>query len=167
MFTMQRAARAVAVVCLSIATVFGATGTAAAGPASNEKLLGMLSGGYTAADCTPSEQYPEDPFRARFGCGANSQPGGPRSAIYSLYGAGFEVTEAFQAVAGSGSPLACPGQVDPGPIGWQNGLVVCTTARGPSEGAPTLTWTKSADLLLVSVTGSDIASLYAWWLTAR
>jgi hypothetical protein len=167
MFTMLRTVRAVAVVCLSAATVFGSTGTAAAGPSSNEKLLGLLSAGYTPADCTPSDQYPEDPFRARFGCGANGQPGGPRSAIYSLYGTGLDLTEAFQRYASSGSPLPCPGQVDPGPIGWQNGLVVCTTARGPSDGAPTLSWTKSADLLAVSATGTDIASLYSWWLTAR
>lgn len=167
MFTLLRAARAGAVVCLSAATIFGSSATAAAGPI-NDKLLGMLSAGYTPADCTLAEPPAEaDPYRSRFNCGPNAQPGGPRSAVYSLYGAGYEVTEALQAVAASGSPLACPGQVDPGAIGWQNGLVVCTTGRGPSEGAPTLTWTKSADLLLVSATGTDIASLYAWWLTAR
>ena len=31
--------------------------------------------GYTPADCQASEQYPEDPFLVRLGCGPNSQPG--------------------------------------------------------------------------------------------
>ncbi len=30
-----------------------------------------------------------------------------------------------------------------------------------------LTWTKDADLVVVNAEGPDLASLYAWWLTAR
>jgi hypothetical protein len=120
MFTLIRAARSVAVVCLSAATFFAAstTTTAAAVPTSNDKLLAMLSGGYTPADCTVSNRDP-DPFRARLGCGPNTQPGGPRSAIYSLYATGADLTEALQSYASSGSPIACPGQVDPASIGWE------------------------------------------------
>jgi len=163
MSTLSRAATAAAVVSLSAATVFGSSATASAGPI-NDKLLSLLSAGYTPAACTlaepPSEQ---DPYRSRFNCGPNAMPGGPRSAVYSLYGSGAELTEALQAYSYAGAPLACPGQVDPGPIGWQNGLVVCTT----TEGTPTLTWTKPTELLAVSASGPDIASLYAWWLTVR
>ena len=46
-------------------------------------------------------------------------------------------------------------------------MMVCSTARGPDEGAPMLSWTKTVDLLVVSARGRDLASLYAWWLTAR
>ena len=46
--------------------------------------------------------------------------------------------------------------------------VMCNLYQQPDEGAPILTWTKNADLLVVTAKpkGRDLAALYAWWLTA-
>jgi hypothetical protein len=171
MFTLIRAARAITIVCLSAVTLFGVSATATADPADNQanddKLFALISRGYTPADCQASKPYPQDPFLARLGCGPNSQPGGPVGAIYSLYASTADLNNTFDNYVNSGAPLACPGTTDPGPTAWQSGMVVCSTARGPSEGAPMLSWTKAGDLLVVSAMGSDLDSLYAWWLTAR
>jgi hypothetical protein len=35
------------------------------------------------------------------------------------------------------------------------------------ESQSTVTWTKDADLMVVNTVGPDVASLYAWWLSAR
>jgi hypothetical protein len=37
----------------------------------------------------------------------------------------------------------------------------------PHTSQSMLTWTKDADLVVVNAEGADLASLYAWWLTAR
>lgn len=132
----------------------------------NDELSQMLSGGYTLADCRASQPYPQDPFLARLGCGPNSEAGGPTGAIYSLYGTAADLNKTFAIYAHSGAALACPGAADPGPTAWPGGMVVCSAARGPNEGAPMLSWTRDADLLAVSASGSDLASLYAWWLAA-
>ena len=172
MSTLMRAARAVNLVCLSAAILFGVSATATADPtdnqANNDKLFAMLSGGYTPTDCQASRQYPEDPFLARLGCGPNNQPGGPLRAVYSVYGSVADLDEAFNLIVGSGDPVPCPGTTDPGPIAWQGGIVLCATSHTQVDaGVPMLAWTKGADLLVVNVTGRDVAALYAWWLTAR
>ncbi len=163
MSTLSRAARAT-ILCLSAVILFGVSATATADPtddqANNDKLFALLSGGYTPADCQAGKQYPQDPFLARLGCGPNSQPGGPAGAIYSLYGNAADLNKTFNIYVNSGTPLACPGATSPGPVPWQGGSVVCTTARGPDDGAPMLSWTKTADLLVVSARGRDLASVY-------
>jgi hypothetical protein len=170
MFTMGAATRAIAAVFSSAAMLFVAMTTATADKGSQadiDKLISLLSGGYIPTDCIVGNQYPQDPFLARLGCGENSRPGGPRGAIYSLYGGGADLYDAFGHYVHSGSPLTCPGQSAPGPIPWEGGMVVCTTARGPDDGAPTLSWTNAANLMAATATGRDLASVYAWWLTAR
>ena len=37
----------------------------------------------------------------------------------------------------------------------------------PQQSQFMLTWTNDADLLVVNAEGPDLASLYAWWLSAR
>ncbi|MGZ5362991.1 MAG: hypothetical protein ACXWD8_01410 [Mycobacterium sp.] len=44
---------------------------------------------------------------------------------------------------------------------------MCTTAGGPRQGAATVSWTKTTDLLVGSAMGNDLADLYTWWLGAR
>jgi serine/threonine-protein kinase len=162
-------AQAIAVCCLFTAVLFGGSAPAAADPttdrAHNDELAGLIPAG--SADCQVGQQYPEDPFLARLGCGQNSQPGGPYGAVYSLYGSPADMDAAFGRLAGSGSPVACPGAADAQPVSWGGGMVVCTTARGPREGAPTVSWTKASNLFVGSASGGDLDSLYAWWLGAR
>ena len=155
-------------VCLSAVTLFGTSATATADPTDNQansdKLFALLSGGYTAADCQAGKQYPEDPFLARLGCGRNSQPGGPNAATYSLYGNVADLNKAFGLY---GAAIPCPGTTDPGPTAWQGGTVKCGHDFYPHTSLYMLTWTKDADLVVVNAEGPDLASLYAWWLSAR
>jgi serine/threonine-protein kinase len=167
MFTVQ-GAKAMIAVCVSVVAFFGASATAAADPAdnqaNNDKLLALLSGGYTAADCQAGKQYPEDPFLARLGCGRNNQPGGPNAAIYSLYGNIADLNKTFNLY---GASIPCPGTTDPGPSAWQGGMVKCGHGFYPHASQSMLTWTRDADLVVVNAEGPDLASLYAWWLPAR
>ena len=160
-----RTSRAIAVGCSSAAALLGVSATAAADPTSDDRLAGLIPAG--SADCQVSQPYPEDPFLARLGCGQNSRPGGPYSAVYSLYGSPADADTAFSRLAGSGDPVACPGAAGAEAVSWGGGMVVCTTASGPRQGAPTVSWTKAADSFVGSATGNDLAALYAWWQAAR
>ena len=168
MFTFVQGARAMTAVCVFVVTFFGTAATAAADPAdnqaNNDKLFALLSGGYAAADCQAGKQYPEDPFLARLGCGRNSQPGGPNAATYSLYGNSADLNKAFNLY---GPSIPCLGTTDPGPGAWQGGMVKCGHDFYPHTSQSMLTWTRDADLVVVNVEGPDLASLYAWWLSAR
>jgi hypothetical protein len=77
-----------------------------------------------------------DFISAKFGCGPNSQPGGPLGAIYTLYGNAADLNSAFDRQVHSYVSVPCPGTTDPGPIAWQGGMVLCTTSRGHEEGEP-------------------------------
>lgn len=153
--------------------LFGVSATAIADPtdkANTDKLFALLSAGYTPADCQAGKPYPEDPFLARLGCGRNGQPDGPVSAIYSLYANPADLNKTFNSYVNSGTPVPCPGTTDPSPMPWQAGMVLCATSnQRPDQGAPVLTWTKDADLLVVTAKpkSRDLAALYGWWLTAR
>ena len=168
MLTFVQGAKAVTAACVCAVSFFGASATATADPAdnqaNNDKLFAQLSGGYTPADCQTGKQYAEDPFLARLGCGRNSRPGGPNAATYSLYANVADLKKAFSLY---GAPIPCPGTTDPGPIAWQGGMVKCAHDFYPHVSLSMLTWTKDADLMVVNVEGADLASLYAWWLSAR
>jgi hypothetical protein len=168
MFTFVQSARAITAACVSLVTFSGTSATASADPtdnqANNDKLFALLSGGYTPADCHAGKQYPEDPFLARLGCGRNSQPCGPSAATYSLYGNIANLNKTFNLY---GASIPCPGTSDPRPVAWQGGMVKCGHDIYPQQSQSMLTWTKDADLLVVNAEGPDLASLHAWWLTAR
>ncbi|MFI5510027.1 hypothetical protein ACIA48_21380 [Mycobacterium sp. NPDC051804] len=166
MSTLIRAARAATISCLAVVMLVGVSPTATADPAdnqaNNDKLFGLLSGGYTPADCQASKQYAEDPFLARLGCGPNSREGGPTGATYSLYGSLDDLNSVFSRKLGD--PIACSEGTGPGPVAWDGGMVVCSYN---SRSGNALMWTKTADLLVVVASGRDTASLYDWWLSAR
>ncbi|MDT5260747.1 MAG: hypothetical protein QOD10_5827 [Mycobacterium sp.] len=168
MFTFVQGARAMTAACVSVVAFVGIPATATADPTenqvNNDKLFVLLSGGYTRADCQAGKQYPEDPFLARLGCGRNNRPGGPNAATYSLYGNIADLNTTF---AHYGASIPCPGTTDPGPIAWQGGLVKCAHDFYPHQSQSMVTWTKDADLVVVNAEGPDLASLYAWWLSAR
>jgi hypothetical protein len=144
MFTFVQGARSMTTVCLCAVAFFGASVTATADPAdsqgNNDKLFALLSGGYTRGG------------------------GGPNAATYSLYGNIADLNKAFNIY---GSAIPCPGTTDPGPVAWQGGRVKCGHDFYPHTSLSMLTWTRDADLVVVNVEGADLASLYAWWLSAR
>lgn len=159
------AARVLAIACLLVASLIAGSTTATAEPddqANNDKLFAMLSGGYTPADCQAGKQYAEDPFLARLGCGPNGQPGGPRGATYSLYANANDMNNAFNKRLGD--PIACSETTGAGPVAWPGGMVQCSYN---SRAGTALSWTRDADLLVGVVSGTDVGSLYNWWLTAR
>lgn len=159
------AARTLATACLLAVTLISAPATASADPdnqAANDRLFAMLSGGYTPADCQAGKQYAEDPFLARLGCGPNSQEGGPTGATFSLYGSAADMDAVFSKRLGD--PIACSDTTGPGPVAWPGGMVECSYN---SRAGTALKWTRAADLLVVVASGTDVASLYNWWLTAR
>jgi serine/threonine-protein kinase len=166
MFTFVQMARAMTAACVSVVSFIGVSATASADPtdtqANNDKLFALLSGGYTPADCKAGKQYPQDPFLARLGCGR--KPGGPNAVTYSLYGNIADLNKTFNLY---GASIPCPGTTDPGPIAWQGGKMKCGHDFYPQQSQPMLTWTRDADLVVVNAEGPDLASLYAWWLTAR
>jgi hypothetical protein len=159
MFTFVEGVRVMTAVCVSVVTFFGISATATADPpdnqANNDKLFALLSGGYTPADCQAGRG---------FGCGRNSQPGGPNAVTYSLYGNTADVNKTFNLY---GASIPCPGTTDPGPTAWPGGTMKCGHDFYPHTSQSMLTWTKDADLVVVNAEGPDLASLYAWWLTAR
>jgi hypothetical protein len=159
------AAKTLAIAGLLIVTIIHGPTTARADPdnqVNNDKLFAMLSGGYTPADCQASKQYPEDPFLARLGCGPNGQEGGPTGATFSLYATDADMNAAFNRRLGD--PIACSETTGPGPVSWSVGMVQCSHN---SRAGTALSWTRNADLLVGVVSGSDVGSLYNWWLTAR
>ena len=169
MFELMQTARAIAIGCISAATLLGFSATAAADPtdtdASNEKLAGLIPPG--SGDCQVSKQYPEDPFLARLGCGQRSQPGGPHGATYSLYGSPADVDTTFGRLAGSGNPVPCPGAAGPEPVSWGGGMVVCTTAAARSRARRLCRGPRPRICLSGSAMGNDLAALYTWWVAAR
>jgi hypothetical protein len=171
MFTLIRAARAMAIGCLCGVTFFAVAVSANADPtdnqANNDKLFGLLSGGYSANECHAGNLNPADPFLSRISCGPSSRPGGPTGATYSLYGNTADLNKTFNVYVNSGAALLCPGTTNPGPTAWQGGMVYCATAPYPSGNAHMVAWTKTADLMVASVTARDLDPLYAWWFTAR
>ena len=165
MFESTQISRAVAVGCLSAVTLIGASATAAADSPDDETLAGLVPAG--SGDCQVSNLYPEDPFIARVGCGQNGAPGGPYSAVYSLYGNPAGVDATFGRLAATGDPVPCPGATGPEPTAWGGGMVACAVATGPRQGASTVSWTKAGDVFVGSATGNDLDALYTWWLGAR
>lgn len=171
MGTARFVAKATTVVCLSTTPLLGLTGTAAAepaDPANNDRVFALLPGGYPPGECSASDLYAEDPFIARVGCGPNTDPGGPVGATYSLYANPGDLDVVFNQAASSGDPTACPGASAAGPAAWPGGMVACTILNGgPGHGSPMVSWTNAADALMVAARGTDLGSLYSWWLTAR
>jgi hypothetical protein len=161
-----RHAFSAAALCLLAATTFGLSAPANAeprdaDPANNGKLLAIVAPGLT--ECVVSKLY--DAAIARVGC-SKSPPGGPTAVIYSLYANADDMNKAFDSLTRSSDPVPCLGSIDSAPTAWNGGMVWCGTFRGPSQGAPTVVWTRTADLVVASAGGRDPVELYGWWLTA-
>ncbi|MGD9620652.1 MAG: protein kinase [Mycolicibacterium sp.] len=141
--------------------------SATAEPAARARLNRILPPGYPPGACTPADAVPPG-AAAVASCAANTDPGGPVSATYTLALDDKARSSAFDQIVGESTTVVCPGRIQsPGP--WRRrsnpdtavGMLYC----GVRDGSAVLAWTTDADLLL-AVTRSpqhDLPTLYRWW----
>ncbi|MFI5511218.1 hypothetical protein ACIA48_27480 [Mycobacterium sp. NPDC051804] len=134
-----RTSRAIAVGCLSAATLLGVSATAAADPTSDDKLAVLIPAG--SADCQVSQPYSEDP----------SSPD---------LAAARTVNRAARTAPSTRCTEAPPTWIRPS-ADWLAAVVPSHALERPAW------WTKTADSFVGSATGSDLTALYTWWLGAR
>ncbi|AGB27011.1 hypothetical protein Mycsm_06908 (plasmid) [Mycobacterium sp. JS623] len=152
------------------------TGSVSNGPhprddAAETKLRTLLPTGYGPSACTAVD--PEGNATATIRCTANTDPGGPQSATFSLFGDAAALRAAFTKATADNSVVVCPGNIQsPGP--WRRnsapqqsaGDLLCAldTSR-----TPIMAWTSTRDLLLAEITGdlptTSLSGLYSWWTT--
>jgi hypothetical protein len=148
---------------------FACLGTAAAAadptPTPTNILTAALSKGYNASNCKPAQA---GGALAAIDCGQNGDDSGPASASYLLFGSAGDLTNTFNATAGSITQGNC-GQVK-SPTTWRqnsgaepSGQVVCGTAGGQAE----VLWSTNARGVLSIIRASDgnTGALYTWWVT--
>jgi hypothetical protein len=148
-------------------TPASATPDSTAGSADQQTLMGMLSQGYSSANCTPVAV--SGSRRASVKCEHNSDPGGPTDAFFTLYSDPGAMAADFSDDISYDELSACPGIPEPSPTKWHyhsSGEVAGSLSCGTFGGAfAEVEWTSDADLLLASASGPDIAALYEWWTT--
>lgn len=140
---------------------------ATAEPAARARLNQILPPGYPPGACTPQDAAPTG-AGAVASCAANTDPGGPASATYTLARDDTALSAAFDEVVAESTTVVCPGRIQsPGP--WRRrsnldtpvGMLYC----GIRDGSAVLAWTTD-DNLLLGVTHSpqhDLPALYRWW----
>jgi serine/threonine kinase PknH len=136
-------------------------------PSPVDKLYGVLPPGYNSTLCTPSAT-PVPQALATVDCNQLDVAGGPSSAHFSLFPDANSLASQFQDVVNDDAVSPCPGSID-SPFAWHNdatpafsaGSLVC----GSHNDVANLAWTKNDVLLLGSVEGPDLDSLYGWWLS--
>ena len=140
------------------ATPASATPDPAAGSADLQTLMGMLSQGYSSANCTPVDV--SGSRLAAVKCGHSS-------AFFSLYSDPGVMAADFSDDISYDTLSACPGIPDPSPTTWHyhssdqvGGSLACGSFGGAFQ---EVEWTRDANLLLASASGPDIVALYRWW----
>ena len=134
----------------------------------DDRLRGILPRGYPAGAC--ESVVPPQGASAQIRCEANTDPGGPLSATYTLAvdEDGLEVL--FADVLDGLAVVDCPGNIQsPGP--WRRNAtpqqVAGTLVCGFDDSTSTVAWTTDAQLLLSEVQsgpqGPNMVQLYAWW----
>ena len=141
------------------------TASASAFNPGEQRIVGLLPPGYTAAACARAT----DPFPnavASLDCSQNSGSPNPTYARFTLYDDLDALTDDFQETADGMALSACPGGNPWGPGTWTlgsnavGGQIVCGTVGD----RPNIAWTRDAQLLLATVNGgADLGSLYQWW----
>lgn len=136
-------------------------------------LRDLLPGGYSTDTCQGVDR---GAALAAVSCGPNSQPGGPTSAIYQVFGDADSLQKAFSAVVNGvdWTAAACPGATSARPVplrrsdGTAFGSLACGRARTfQSERDGAVVWTRDADNFLgvawVGYQGQSYpASLVEW-----
>jgi hypothetical protein len=162
MSPLTRAARLIAIAACSGIAVLGSTANAAASP--SDTLMGMLPQGFSSANC---QEAPKKTALAKVTCNQSSDPAGPTAAVFALYGNLDDLAAGFHDTADKGAvATSCPGgQPSPGTwsfasSGQPGGQAECAT----TDTVPTIIWTDNARLMAVGIIGSDMTSLYQWWI---
>lgn len=132
------------------------------------RLQVLLPPGYPPDACQPVPS-PNDAL-AQLDCGQNTDPDGPTSATYTLFGDKAALDAAFNAAMATAQRVDCPNRIQsPGP--WRrnatpdeiSGVLFC----GLKEGRPTVAWSDDTKLVLSVVRsgpdGPTFPALYAWW----
>lgn len=152
----------------SAAQESAAPATSEPDPAAEQRLLGMLPGGYDEGACEPVAA-PEGAV-ARVSCEANTDPGGPASATYTLARDAGALESTFDAIVAESSMVNCPGNIQsPGP--WRRNAtpdqVSGTLYCGLQGNVPVVGWTDDEELFVAEVhadpQGPNLAQLYTWW----
>ncbi|MCB0939165.1 MAG: hypothetical protein KDB72_02880 [Mycobacterium sp.] len=136
--------------------------------APSEQVLRLLPVGYPEKACTPEVAVPFGALGA-VTCGVNTDPGGPRSARYTLLADLPALQAQFTEITSTTRQQICPGNIQsPGP--WRHnatpdqvaGQLYCGTR---DDGTPIIAWTDDARLLLSVVdaaAGGEVAA-FKWW----
>lgn len=133
-----------------------------------QRLQRMLPRGYPDGACAPIE--PPEGLLAQVDCDANTDPGGPQSATYTLSGDKTSLEAAFNTLISAATRVNCPGNIQsPGP--WRRNATPDRTSGqlfcGLRDGRPSVVWTDEARLMVSAVRagpqGPTFPQLYAWW----
>lgn len=142
--------------------------TATADPNSSA-LAGMLSKGYSTSNCQPGDLDQDDRSKgilAGYECQQNTLSGGPTKGAYVLFDNPSDTSKGFQELKGDLSVVPCASD-DPDTWHYTSspdtpaGKVACGTGNKGSG----VIWTNDKNHMVGAVLGSDIKSLYQWWLT--
>jgi serine/threonine-protein kinase len=136
-------------------------------PASVNKLMTLLSKGYTGADCKPVNTGDHRAI-AKISCGPNHDPGGPAAEEWYLYSSVADMNAAFQDDIAANTVLPFP-DGKKGPAAWSYSQSPNVTA-GQSmvlkwpNGAINLEWTRESAMSIgTAVPAGDMAGLVKWW----
>ncbi|MBV9516403.1 MAG: protein kinase [Mycobacteriaceae bacterium] len=142
------------------------TSSSASDPES--KLMAELPRGYSSAACSkPTE--PLTNSLATLDCEQNSEPGGPKSGVYALYGNPSDLQTGFNnAVHMNNQQLVvCPGGSNSAPTTWNRksnpDLALGSVACGHWRDQYTVIWTVDSTLVLGIAAGDNLNDTYHWW----
>lgn len=140
------------------------TPSATADPQAGRDLQRSLPKGYPAGACEPDAT--PDGALAAVSCGANTDPGGPRAATYTLFGDDVALDQALAGVVAEVRTVICPGNIQsPGP--WRRNAtpekVSGTLFCGQDGDRAIVAWTDVEKQTLNRVEGQDLPALYTWW----
>jgi serine/threonine kinase PknH len=136
--------------------------------AARDTLRGLLPAGYPDAACEPVAT-PKGAL-AKFGCEANTDPGGPPLATFILVDDDAALQKSFEDVIAASRVVNCPGSIQsPGP--WRRNAtpdkVAGTLFCGYQRDLPTLAWTDNQNRVVAAIRGDDkgpsLDALYRWW----
>jgi len=132
------------------------------------RLRKMLPRGYSAGAC--ESVVPAQGALAQLSCGANTDPGGPLSATYTLAKDKTAAQGLFDDIVSTSSVVDCPGNIQsPGP--WRRNATPQQTAGtlvcGFQQSKPTVGWSTDANQMISEVQsgpqGPNMVQLYTWW----
>ncbi|KUI37102.1 hypothetical protein [Mycobacterium sp. GA-2829] len=139
-----------------------------ADPEAEAELRALFPRGYTPDAC--ELQTPPTGALAEASCGANTDPGGPPAATYTIAADDTALDTAFNDVVEASTIVTCPGNIQsPGP--WRrnatpqkvSGVLFC----GLQGSRPVVAWTNTDDSLIAVVKagaqGPTLDQLYTWW----